>query len=192
MAVGLFSGNNLQLIADGPEVDLKIGEYHAFSATPTTYTIESGAAAADHIVENPDGLEVNWVMSNIDDNGQSYGNRAATLLEALRTKIKARELYEVVTHHRIYPSMAIIGVSAEHVGPFTGALRGRVIFQEVNRDTLERTIIPETRPATTVKKTASTQTNSGRVEATTPTAADKQAATRGTGNPSVLSQIFKR
>lgn len=192
MAVALFSGNNLQVITDGPEVDLKIGEYHAFSATPTTYTIESGAAAADHIIENPDGLEVNWVMSNLDDNGQSYGNRAAALLDGLRALIKQRGLYEVVTRHRIYPSMAIIGVSAEHIGPFTGSLRGRVIFQEVNRTLLERTMIPESKPKKGVKKTASTQTNAGRVEGKTPTSADKQAAGRGTGNPSVLSQIFKR
>jgi len=188
MAVALFSGNNLQIITDGPEVDLKIGEYHAFSATPTTYTIESGAAAADHIIENPDGLEVNWVMSNIDENGQSYGNRAATLLDALRTMIKARKLYEVVTRHRIYPSMAIIGVSAEHIGPFTGALRGRVVFQEVNVETLERTMVPESKPKGSAKKTASTQTNDGRIEAKTPTASDKKSA----GNASVLSQIFKR
>lgn len=191
MAVALFSGNNLQVITDGPDVDLKTGEYHSFSATPTAYTIESGAAASDHIIENPDGLEVNWVMSNLDESG-SYGNRAATLLDALRAKIKARQLYEVVTHHRIYPSMAIIAVTAEHVGPFTGALRGRVIFQEVNRDTLERTIVPESKPAAGVKKTASTQTNDGRVEPKTPTDADKQAAGKGSGRASLASQIFKR
>lgn len=191
MAVALFSGNNLQIITGGPDVDLKSGEYHAFSATPTAFTIENGAASTDHIIENPDSLEINWVMSNLDESG-SYGNRAATLLEALRTKIKARELYEVVTHHRIYPSMAIIGVTAEHVGPFTGALRGRVIFQEINVKTLERTMVPESKPKAGVKKTASTQTNSGRVEPKTPTEADKKAAAKGSGKPSVLSQIFKR
>lgn len=191
MAVALFSGNNLQIISDGPEVDLKSGEYHAFSATPTNYTIESGAVASDHIIENPDGLQVEWMMSNLDESG-SYGNRAAALLDGLRTLIKQRGLYEVVTHHRIYPSMAIIGVSAEHVGPFTGALRGRVTFQEINRDTLERTIVPESRPKKEVKKTASTQTNAGRVEPKTPTDADKNAAGKGTGKPSLASQIFKR
>lgn len=190
MAVALFSGNSLQVISDGPEVDLKTGEFHRFSASPTNFTIESGAVAADHIIENPDTLEVYWIMSNLDQDGQSYGNRAATFLDALRTKIKARELYEVVTRHRIYPSMAITDVSAEHVGPFTGSLRGRIAFQEVNQTLLERTIVPETKPQASVKKTASTQTNSGRVEATTPTDADKKAAESSSG--SVLSQIFKR
>lgn len=189
MAVALFSGNSLQILSDGPQVDGKSGEYHAFSATPTTYTIENGAAAADHIIENPDGLEVSWVMSNLDEDGQSYGNRAAAFLDGMRTLIKQRRLHEVVTRHRTYPSMAIIAVSAEHVGPFTGALRGRVLFQEVNQVLLERTIVPESKPQGKVKKTASTQTNSGRVEPKTPTEADKKAAGK---SGSVLSQIFNR
>lgn len=187
MAVALFSGESLQILSNGPEVDGKSGEYHAFSATPTTYAIENGSASADHIIENPDALEVSWVMSNLDNDGQSYGNRAATLLDGLRTLIKKRGLHEVVTRHRIYPSMAIIGVSAEHVGPFTGALRGRIVFQEVNVKTLERTTVPESQPQAKVKKTASTQTNSGRVEAKTPTVADKKSAGK---SGSLLSQVF--
>lgn len=190
MAITLFSGNNLQVITDGPEVDLKSGEYHRFSASPTNYTIESGATAADHIIENPDTLEVYWTMSNLDEDGQSYGNRAATFLDALRSKIKERGLYEVVTRHRIYPSMAITDVSAEHVGPFTGSLRGRIAFQEVPLALLERTVVPESKLKGSVKKSASTQTNSGRVEATTPTDADKKAA--GQSGGSILSQVFKR
>lgn len=188
MAVALFSGDNLRVLSDGPEVDGKNGEYHAFSATATNYTIEDGSAATDHIIENPDGLEVSWVMSNLDDDGQSYGNRAAALLDGLRTLVKQRGLHEVVTRHRTYPSMAIIGVSAEHVGPFTGALRGRIVFQEVNVKTLERTTVPESRPAPKVQKTASTQTNSGRVEPKEPTEADKKSAKGG----SVLSQVFSK
>lgn len=189
MAVALFSGESLQILSDGPEVDGKSGEYHAFSATPTTYTIENGDAAADHIIENPDGLEVSWVMSNLDEDGQSYGNRAAAFLDGMRTLIKRRQLHEVVTRHRTYPSMAIIGVGAEHVGPFTGALRGRVVFQEVNQTLLERTVVPESKPKGKAKKTASTQTNSGRVEAKTPTEADKKSAGK---SGSVLSQIFNK
>ena len=190
MAVALFSGNNLEVIVGGPEVDVKTGEFHTFSATPTNFTIESGASASDHIVESPDSLEISWVMSNLDTAGQSYGNRAATLLDALYTKIKARGLYEVVTRHKLYPSMVITQVLADHIGPFSGGLRGRVIFQAVNRRTLDRATIPDTQPEPSVSKTASTQTNSGRVEATTPTDADKQKA--ASANRSVLSQIFSR
>lgn len=184
MTVALFSGDNLQVITDGPEVDVKTGEFHTFSATPTRFAIESGATASDHIIENPDGLEVTFVMSNLDDAGQSYGNRAATLLDSLRDLIKRRELYEVVTRHRIYPGMAIETVTADHIGPFSGSLRGRIIFSEVRRDLLERAQVPEGQLGVGVQKTASTQTQSGRVEATTPAEPEQQRA-RG----SLLSQL---
>lgn len=189
MAVALFSGSNLQVISDGPEVDMKGGEYHSFSSTPTRYTIENGSTASDHIIENPDNLEVTWSMSNLDEDGTSYGNRAATLLDSLRTLIKARGLYEVVTRHRIYPSMCIEAVLADHVGPFSGGLRGRIIFSEVPRATLERATVPEGMLSRSVSKTASSQTNGGRVDAQSPTDADREQAGK---SGSVLSQIFTR
>lgn len=187
MAVALFSGQNLQVVSDGPEVDLKSAEYHSFSCTPTRFTIEDGSIASDHIIENPDGLEVAWTMSNMDEDGTSYGNRAATFLDSLRTLIKARQLYEVVTRHRIYPSMAIEAVLADHLGPFTGGLRGRIIFSEVPRATLERATVPESMLGSSVSKTASTATNGGRVETKKPTDADTERAAQG----SVLGQILR-
>lgn len=187
MAVALFSGQNLQVVSDGPEVDLKSAEYHSFSCTPTRFTIENGSTASDHIIENPDGLEVAWTMSNIDDDGTSYGNRAATFLDSLRTLIKARQLYEVVTRHRIYPSMAMEAVLADHIGPFSGGLRGRIIFSEVPRATLERATVPESMLSSSVSKTASTKTDAGRVETKEPTAADTERAAQG----SVLGQILR-
>lgn len=183
MSIALFGGDNLQIISDGPEVDTKTGEYHTFSSTPTRFTLESGALASDHIIENPDGLEVTWAISNLDSAGQSYGNRAATLLDALRVLVKRRGLYQVVTRHRIYPSMAIEAVTAEHVGPFSGALRGRIIFSEVPVRPLERARVPESMLNSSVSKTASSGTEGGRVEPKIPTDADKQR----TG--SLLSQL---
>jgi hypothetical protein len=187
MAVALFSGENLTVITDGPDVDSKTGEFHTFSATPTNFAIESNAIAADHIVENPDGLEISCSMSNLDEQGQSYGNRAATFLDSMRTLIKARGLYEVVTRHRIYPSMAMVNVLADHISPFAGALRFRLIFQEIPRATLERATVPESMLGSGVRKTASTQTDGGRVEAKEPTQSDRERA----GSGSVLSQILR-
>lgn len=179
MAVALFSGNGLVLL-DGIEVDGRTGEFHSFQAQPTAFAIESGASAADHIIEQPDTLEVAFVMSNLDDVGSSYGNRAAVLVDSLRAKIKSRELFQVVTRHRLYPSMAITAVRLEHVSPFAGGLRGRISFQEVNRDRLDRVKLPVSRVPR--RKTAASQTDSGRVEAAAPTPAQRQR--------SVLSQVL--
>lgn len=178
MAIALFGGNDLVLI-DGVEVDTRVGEFHSFAAQPTNFAIESGATAADHIVEQPDQLEIAFVMSNLDEPGSSYGNRAAVLTDALRSRLKRRELWEIVTRHRLYPSVAITSIRLEHTGPFSGALRGRISFQEVNRDRLTRVKLPASR---TPRKTASSQVDAGRVEPKTPTPAEKQR--------SGLAQIF--
>lgn len=183
MAVALFGGNEMILL-DGVAADVKLGEFHTFAATPTQYAIESGAIAADHITEAPDLLEVAFAWSNLDEDGRSYGNRAATQLDALVAKIKARGLWEVVTRHRLYPSMAITGIRVENVSPFSGALRGRITFQAVARDLLARVRLPVTRVPK--RTTAATQTDAGRVDAKTPTEADKK-----NGRASVLSQLFK-
>jgi hypothetical protein len=180
MAIALFGGNDLILL-DGIEVDGRGGEYHTFGATPTQFAIESGAVASDHIVEQADTLEISFVMSNLDEQGRSYGNRAAVLLDALRTRIKGRQLYQVVTRHRLYPSMAVTSIKAEHVGPFTGALRGRISFQEVLPSQLQRVRLPAER---TARPGAASQIDAGRVEGPAPTAAQAQRANR-----SVLAQL---
>lgn len=189
MTVSVFAGNDLVLV-DGIEVDARVGEFHTFGATVSRFALESGALAADHIVANPDRLDVVFTMTNLDPEGV-YGTRAATVLDNLRARLKGRRLYSVTTRHRLYPSMAITGITAENSGPFGGALDGvRVTFEEVNRVALERIRIPE--PA---RETAKPQTDAGRVQAQAPTPAqsDKAATTtaKATGRPkSALAQAF--
>lgn len=166
MAVALFSGTDLVLVGD-VEADAKTGEYHAFTSAVTNYALESGAVTSDHIFEVPDALEVSFIISSVDDGqAQSYGLRAATILDALRTRIKQRKLWQVVTRHRLYESVAIVSIRAEHVSPFTGSLRGRIAFQEVPLATLERVKLPA---AKTRRKGAASKTDAGRVEAKEPT-----------------------
>lgn len=160
MPVALFAGSDVTLI-QGTEVDARVGEYHSFQAQPTGFAVESGAYAADHILEQPDGLTIMWTISNLDEDGKSYGNRAANVLDTLRARLKGRRLYQVVTRHRLYKSMAVVNVSAENVSPFSGALRGKIVFQEVPEVMLERVKVP----AAKVKaKSAATKTEAGRVE----------------------------
>lgn len=183
MSVALFGGNEVLIVGD-VSADAKTAEYHTFAATPTNFAVESGSVAADHIIEMPDALEVAFTITSFDEGGfGSYGTRAATRLDALHARIKERALWQVVTRHKLYESVAIIGIRAEHVSPFTGALRGRIAFQEIPRVTLERVQLPETR----TKKTAASKTNAGRVETKEPTAAET-----GRANDSVFSQMSKR
>lgn len=160
MTVALFGGSDL-IILEGAEVDGRIGEFHTFQAQASNFTIESGALSTDHIIEQPDTLAVSWILSNLDDQGASFGHRAASVLDALRVRLKGRGLFQVVTRHRLYPSMAVTGVTGEHVGPLTGGLRGRITFQAVNVDLLERVKVPAAKVS---KKSAATKVEAGRVQ----------------------------
>jgi hypothetical protein len=176
MAIALFGGDDFILL-DGIEVDAKTGEFHSFEAAPTSYAIEGGAVTSDHIVELPDRLEVSFILSNFDEDGSSYGNRAANALDNLRDRIKKRALYEVVTRHQIYPSMAVTSLRAEHSGSFSGAIRGHISFVEVQKDRLQRVRLAEVRVPR--KKTAAADKDAGRVEAKEPDAADKKGPRAG-------------
>ena len=160
MTVALFGGTDLVII-EGAEVDCRSGEFHTFGAQASTFAIESGAVITDHIIEQPDAVSISWVISNLDEQGSSYGTRAANALDALRTRIKSRKLWQLVTRHRLYPSVVILGVTAENIGPFTGALRGKINFQEVVLVPLDRVKLP----ASKVKnKSAATKVEAGRQE----------------------------
>lgn len=174
MSVALFSGSDL-VIVDGAEVDGRTGEFHTFAAQATTYATESGALVSDHVTEQPDQLSISWVISNLDAPGASYGTRAAAVLNTLRDRIKGRKRWQVVTRHRLYPSMVITGITAENVGPFTGALRGRITFQEVPAVALERVTLPA---AKVTKPSAASKVNAGRQQ---PQPAD---------SPSLLRQLL--
>lgn len=184
MSVVLFGGDE-RILLDGVEVDAKMGEFHSFTASPTNFAIEDAATSTDHIVEQPDTLEVSFVLANYDDDGSSYGNKAAVALDALRQRLKDRQLYQVVTRHRLYPSMAVTSLKVENTSPFSGTLRGRMSFQEVNRARLSRVKLPAA--LVPRKPTAASKTDAGRVDAKEPTPADKKVTKQST-----LSQLFSK
>lgn len=184
MAVAIFAGNELVLV-DGIEVDAKQGEFHDITATPTKFAVESGAQSADHIVLEPDKVEVAFSLSNRDDTGGSYGSRAATTFDNLRAKLKSRGLFQVVTRHRLYTNMAITRISGSNEAPFSGAMNARVAFEAIGIDQLQRAKVPT--PATGKK-----QTNAGRVQPKEPTAQQSAQSGAAAAKSSGLRQIASK
>lgn len=141
MAVGIFVDSLLGLITD-VEVDAKFTEEHGATATPATFALENGAVVSDHIILNPITLAITYELNNQDFSGYAYGIRAATLFNILRLNMNKRQLYTVVTRHRLYLNMAIIDLPATHAAPFTGTLTGTVKFQQINEPSLQSVEIP--------------------------------------------------
>ena len=159
---GIFNSGSPELIASIP-VDQITGEFHSASANPTLYAVETGAQVSDHIVLDPDTVEISWLITNVDDNFSIYGTRAATQFDKIKEALRSRELYDVVTRHYLYKDMALISINAESTSPFVGQLVGRVSFQKFNKAQTQAVTVE--RLSSSAKQTASKQSDAGKVEA---------------------------
>ncbi len=153
MSVGIFSDTLLNILTDVP-VDTKFSEHHGITATPARFALENGATITDHIVLNPQTLEVPYILTNNDTPlnistplGSSYGIRSATLYNILRNNLRNRTLYTIVTRHVLYQNMALIDSGADHVSPETGTIVGIAKFQQVNRGNIQNVQIPTSQTA---------------------------------------------
>ncbi len=141
--VAIFNQNSSMLI-DAVPVDIRTGEFHTFSATPSAYATEAGSIRSDHIVLNPDTVAIGVAVGNLEkDEGTAQGERAKTSLAALRRKAKNREIVSVLTTHILYTDMCITDISAENVAPFDGTLVMRVTFKNMPQDTPVLVTVPE-------------------------------------------------
>lgn len=180
MAVSIFDSGLLGLVGIIP-VDVRLGEFHGKSAQVSNFAVESGANRQDHIVLNPDTIEIPVYISNQDFDGISHGIRAATIAQLARTLMNRRTLFTVVTRHHLYTDMAFIGFPHENTAPFTGALTGRFIFQKFNQPVIEVVDVP----AEQLAEGDTQSTASGTVEG-----GQQQPASPSPQRSSLLNQIF--
>ena len=160
--VAIFNSGDIELVANVP-VDQITGEFHSASANPTSFAVESGAQLSDHIVLDPDTVEISWMISNIDDGFTAYGTRAATDFEKIKNALSSRQLYDVVTRHYLYTDMVMTSIGAETTSPFIGQLVGRVAFQKFNQVSIEAVTIEQL--SSSAQQTAGKQVDAGKVEA---------------------------
>ncbi len=161
------------MLIDAVPVDIRTGEFHTFTATPTAYATEAGTIRSDHIVVSPDTVSIGVAIGNLErEEGTAQGERAKTSLAALRRKAKKREIVDVLTTHILYKDMMISSIAAENVAPFDGTLVMRVTFTHMPQDkpilvTIPESQLPANDPAG-VNKTAPGTEDGGRQEPVTP------------------------
>ena len=107
----------------GLEGAIVTSENHSFGNEVVSQTIENGSALADHIIIQPDQLELTLFVSNVDGNNQPLqGETAKTVLSTLKALQMSRQPVTVMTQHLLYTNMAIETVNASHLAPFKGLL----------------------------------------------------------------------
>lgn len=159
--IGIFRPDSPDIIGVG--VDLKLSETHKAEAQITNQPIEDGSIVSDHIILQPDTVEIIAEMSNFDAAGsQSVGERASTVWAEFKTAIQARTLFELVTFHEIYENMALESLTGDHAAPYRGKLQLNLKFRRVDSTQLGVVAVPESQLAPDVAKQASTEVDGGR------------------------------
>ena len=114
-------------------VDVVLTEQHTADNVVTSNPVEQGSPISDHVIVQPDVVEISAEVSNYDGNeSQSLGERAKTAWQQLKKLRNDRNLLRITTHHETYENMAIVSIGAEHVPGFTGRVRLTAKFQKVD------------------------------------------------------------
>lgn len=102
------------------DFDATLDELHEWKNEVTQNPVETGSPISDHVIEKPDKLRLQGVITNSPLRGEFAGQyfggdtespRIQTAFEAIRELHKARDVVVVYTKHAIYTDMVIESVS---------------------------------------------------------------------------------
>lgn len=89
------------------DLDITITEQHRFNSRVTTYPVENGTIVSDHIINEPDVVVLQTLVSDTPINILSPRNRSIDVFNRLIEIHQRREPVTVITGLKVYPSMAI-------------------------------------------------------------------------------------
>tara|TARA_R110002126_G_scaffold10384_5_gene47302 strand:- start:19 stop:585 length:567 start_codon:yes stop_codon:yes gene_type:complete len=175
----LFKSGIVTLL-EGVRVDIKTDELHTMGGQVSRFAREDRAPASDHIVLDPDILEIVCNVGNVpNEPNQGRAERAKTTFDALQKLRASRELFEVMTEHKLYTNMAFLGISLSNSAAFSGAATIRARFEESPSATVETLTVPPSRLSASgggqTNKTASAEVDAGRQNAETEETADNRS-----------------
>ena len=165
---GVTSGLLRGMLAGGPlvagvEVSVMLSEAHSFTATPSSFSLESGSQVCDHVIVNPDEVSIVFSMSNVGSGREN----ARDVFETFKRMLAQRQLVELITEHYVYENMILTSISPMHQAPYKGALNFSIKLQQVNFVQLELLgrNAESLNPDSPTSRTAAGPSNAGQVEA---------------------------
>lgn len=113
-------------------------EIHTLGGTVSRFAREDKAPAADHVILDPDILEVVVALGNTPSQsttgaslrGSGRGENARTVLSTLEGLRDARGLLEILTEHRLYTDMVLVSLGFQNTAAFSGSASLRAKFEQ--------------------------------------------------------------
>lgn len=121
---GVLRGGNT--ICDIP-VRVKLRESHSISNTVTQYGVESGKSISDHVISNPNVVDIEFEMTNTDG-GRELAIKTFQDFAELLAKKEPVNLY---TEHATYRNMIVESFNPDHVAPNRGAYRATLRLRQM-------------------------------------------------------------
>jgi len=137
------------------EFDATVREVHSGSSQPTDHPVEDGSVVTDHVIDQPDELELTAIVSNFpililasarsepSVKGGDPRTRAEDAYAAIRSLRKAATLVAISTSLREYENMLILRESATRDKDTTEILDIQISLRAFRVATSEEAEIPE-------------------------------------------------
>lgn len=132
MVLSLLFGKKYAQTAIGSIVlDATISENHNYTARPTTFPIESGQFVTDHIINDPETLEVTGMVSDTPLQILYISNRSVDAFNRLLQIYYNKEVITVVTGIKIYLDMVITELNIPRSIESGQSLTFNITFQKI-------------------------------------------------------------
>ena len=125
MSAGIV--RNASMVA-GVTVRILKSEAHNLSGQATQYPVESGKSIADHVILNPNVVDIRFEMPNSGVWGPGWARAIFQKFVDMRDR---REPVILDTEHGRYKNMVLVSFTPDHRAPFKGAFAASVRLQQV-------------------------------------------------------------
>ena len=121
--------------------DTVIMEDHRFNSRVTHYPVETGTIVSDHIINEPDVVVLQGLVSDTPLNILALFNRSIQAFNQLVELQQRREVVTVVTGLKVYPGMAITSMNVPRTIKTGQSLTFTIQLQRIIFDTSTRLLL---------------------------------------------------
>ncbi len=123
------------ILVDGFAIDVATKIAPTFTAKATSHPIERGSNASDHLIDDPNGLSMDCIVSD-SPSGEMVSIRAAepgvpsaNAMAKMLTLKREKKIITVSTKHRTYKDMVLLAFTPTFDRDTGEALRFTLVFQ---------------------------------------------------------------
>lgn len=142
----LFGKKYSQTRVGGIFLDAVISEDHNYNSRVTNYPIEDGTFVSDHIINEPERLEIEGIVSDTPINIFSFFNRSIDSFNRLVRINQTKQVITVVTGIKVYTDMVITSLIVPRTFQSGQSLRFNIQLQKLKLDSSVRFITPLNEP----------------------------------------------